>query len=93
MQFSVTKDFSGGPESGPFKIAKLTFLVLADDPIEDPGKPEDFTQVDITVLFDQNVLFESDDDLKLDIAGTLDIPVANVVFESNPTIVRTVIAR
>ena len=78
MQFGVTKDFNGGPESGPFKIAKLTIVVLTGDPIEDPGKPEEFTQVDITVLFDQNVLFESDDDLKLDIAGTLDIPVANV---------------
>jgi hypothetical protein len=38
-------------------------------------------QVDITVLFDQNVLFKSDDDLKADIAGTFDIPVANVEFD------------
>jgi len=50
MQFGVIKDFNGGPESGPFKIAKLTIVVLTGDPIEDPGKPEEFTQVDITVL-------------------------------------------
>jgi hypothetical protein len=81
MQFSVTKNFNGGPESGPFKIAKLTIVVLTGDPIEDPGKPQEFTQVDITVLFDHNVLFKSDDDLKADIAGTFDIPVANVEFD------------
>jgi hypothetical protein len=80
MQFDVTKDFNGGPKSGPFKIAKLTIVVLTGDPIEDPGKPEE-TQVDITVLFDQNVLYKSDDDLKTSIAGTLDIPVANVEFD------------
>jgi hypothetical protein len=51
MQFGVTKDFNGGPKSGPFKIAKLTIVVLTGDPIEDPGKPEEFTQVDITVFF------------------------------------------
>ena len=81
MQFGVTKDFNGGPKSGPFKIAKLTIVVLTGDPIEDPGKPEEFTQVDITVFFSQNVLYKSDDDLKTSIAGTLDIPVANVEFD------------
>ena len=77
MHFIVDKDFNGGPESGPFKIAKLSITRAPPDtdPIEDPGLG---TEVDITVLVDQGALFKSDDDLKAAIASTFDIPVANV---------------
>jgi hypothetical protein len=75
MQFGVIKDFNGGPESGPFKIAKLTIVTL--HAIGDPGI-SGFSQVDIIGLVGQSVLFKSDDDLKTSIASTFDIPVANV---------------